>query len=130
MEIKPEQFDHEGVPLIGFETARALFETKQDVTFVCVLTEEFFQDKMIERSHWIPLDRIEAEFERKVPGKDQLIVVYCAGYDCPQSIEAAKKLKGMGYKHVLDFKGGIKEWERHGMPITTPEKERARTPMS
>jgi|GEM_PF-3578928 len=125
--IRPEQFKHEDVPLIGFDTMRAFWETDQNVEFVCVLTEEFFRDKVIERSHWIPLDRIEREFEQKIPDKDQLVVVYCAGYECPQSIEAVRKLRKMGYKHVLDFKGGIHEWEEHKMPIERLEREKTKS---
>ena len=124
-ELGPELFVHDGVPVVGIDTARALYETGQDVEFVCVLTEEFFKNKVIEGSHWIPMDKLDTEFERKIPDKEKLIITYCAGYHCPQSIEAAKKLRQMGYRHVLDFKGGIEEWEKHGLPIQREEKTRA-----
>jgi len=122
--LGPEQFEHEGVPLVGVDTAKALYQTGQDVEFVCVLTEEFFKNKVIEGSHWIPLDKIDTEFELKIPDKDTLIITYCAGYHCPQSLEATRKLRSMGYRHVLDFKGGIEEWEQHGLPMETLERER------
>ena len=120
--ISPEHFVHKGIPLIGFETAKALWETDQNVRFVCVLTEEHFKNEVIDRSEWIPLERIETEFGERIPRKDQLIVLYCANYECPQSLEAAQKLKRMGYTHVLDYKGGIEEWEKNGMPIQRKEK--------
>jgi len=31
----------------------------------------------------------------------------------------------MGYNHVLDYKGGIEECEKNGMPIQRKEKSRA-----
>jgi len=123
--VRPEHFVHEDVPLIGFDTMKALFETNQNAEFVCVLTEEHFKQNLIERSHWIPLDRLEEEFEKRIPDKDKLIVVYCASFECPQSTKAAKLLKRMGYKHVLDYKGGIEEWHKHNMPLQTLTKEEA-----
>jgi len=120
--ISPEQFVHEGVPLIGFHTARFLWETKQNVSFVNVLTEKYYEGKVIAGSEWLPLDRIEEDFERLHPDKDELIVTYCASFECPQSTAAARKLMKMGYTHVLDYKGGMKEWQEHGMAVEQREK--------
>jgi hypothetical protein len=36
-------------------------------------------------------------------------VVYCGGYACQASTEAARIL-GMGYRRTLDFKAGKKGW--------------------
>lgn len=123
--IRPEHFSHEGVALIGFETAKALWETDQNVRFVCVLDEQHFKNTVIDRSEWIPLNRIETEFGERIPHKEQMIILYCANYECPQSIQAAKMLKEMGYNHVLDYKGGIEEWEKNGMPVQRKEQTRA-----
>jgi len=120
--ISAEQFVCDEVPLIGFETAKALWETDQNVRFVCVMSEERFKNTVIDRSEWIPLNRIETEFGDRIPHKEQLIILYSAGYECPESLEAAKKLKKMGYTHVLDYKGGLEEWEENSMPIQRKEK--------
>lgn len=41
------------------------------------------------------------------------VVVYCLSCKCRSSTEAACKLSGYGYK-VLDYKGGLDEWQEKG----------------
>jgi rhodanese-related sulfurtransferase len=36
----------------------------------------------------------------------------------------AKKLQGMGFKHVASLSGGFVEWERDGMPVRVDVRER------
>ena len=115
----PGQFEFEGVPLISFQLVKALRETGQKFRMVCVLTPDWFHGKLIEGSEWIPQDKLEQEAPKAFPNKDELIIVYCASYDCPQSTKGTKTLMQMGYKNVFDYRGGIKEWEEHGMPIKT-----------
>jgi len=116
-EISPEQFIHEGMPLIGFHTAKALWETRQKVSFINTVTEKYHKGRNIQGSEWIPVDRIDQDFEELHPDKEELIVTYCGGYTCPSSTQAAKKLKEMGYNHVLVYPGGLPEWEEHAMPV-------------
>ncbi len=48
--------------------------------------------------------------------KNDFFVVYC-GLG-PRSIFAAQRLKELGFKNVSYLKGGIKNWERQGYPIS------------
>ena len=50
-------------------------------------------------------------------GKDDEIVLYCHDEECNASPIAAKKLEGMGYKHVYEFSGGKKAWADAGYPV-------------
>ena len=43
--------------------------------------------------------------------KTETMITYCSSFDCGASTVAAKKLEGYGFKKVLDFKGGIKDWK-------------------
>jgi len=45
------------------------------------------------------------------------IITYCGSYDCYASTMAAKEFMKKGFRNVRDFKGGIKEWEDHGLPV-------------
>jgi rhodanese-related sulfurtransferase len=85
---------------------------------VDVLPGEYFEKEHIPGAISIPYE----EIEKKAPGtlgKGETIVVYCASYECPASTEVAKKLMGMGYTNVFDYKGGVKEWKEAGYPVHT-----------
>jgi len=46
--------------------------------------------------------------------KNAEIITYCGSFQCPASTMAAKELMGLGFRDVLDYKGGIKEWTEKG----------------
>ncbi len=45
------------------------------------------------------------------------IVVYSSGQDM-LSWAAAKKMLALGYKNVMDFRGGLAEWKNNGGAVT------------
>lgn len=50
------------------------------------------------------------ELEKIIPHADLLIVVYCYTAKCPLADRLADKLVHLGYKNVLVYLGGLKEW--------------------
>jgi rhodanese-related sulfurtransferase len=56
-------------------------------------------------------DRISEMFE-----EDDLIITYSKDFDCPASRIAAEKLQEFGYKNVLRYRGGWKEWKDSQFP--------------
>ena len=56
---------------------------------------------------------------------DMLIVVYCAGPKCPQSLQAAQKLMDLGYTNVKAYEGGLEEWTNAGNKIERLEQASA-----
>ena len=63
----------------------------------------------------LPIDELDRA--KDLFGVDNVIVVYCDSFDCDASEEAADKLPQMGFKNVLRYQGGIKEWKEAGLPI-------------
>lgn len=53
--------------------------------------------------------------------KDRSLVTYCTGVGCLLSMDAAAKLKDLGYTDVRYLLGGIAEWELKGYPIVRDE---------
>ncbi|MBF0384727.1 MAG: rhodanese-like domain-containing protein, partial [Candidatus Omnitrophica bacterium] len=49
--------------------------------------------------------------------KDDQIITYCASSHCPASTMAADKLQKMGYKNVVDFKGGLEDYKKVNFPL-------------
>lgn len=57
-----------------------------------------------------------------VPDKDKEVVVYCSSFSCQLSPAAAGKLVDAGYTNVVDFEGGLADWEDAGYPFEGEEK--------
>lgn len=48
--------------------------------------------------------------------KDTVVIFACNGAECWKSYKAAKVAKGMGFKNVFWFRGGLPEWAAKGLP--------------
>jgi len=83
-------------------------------TVVNVLSKDMYDDCHIAGSRNVPV----SELETAASGwnKEQEIVVYCAHLKCDASKRAFNALKGMGFKNVAAFEGGMKEWHQKGLP--------------
>lgn len=49
-------------------------------------------------------------FEKIIPAKNLLIVVYCFSSTCPLGPRLAGRLVQLGYENVIQYPGGLKEW--------------------
>jgi thiosulfate/3-mercaptopyruvate sulfurtransferase len=82
----------------------------------------------------LPYRRFAESFERSVedgwPGADRAtlsVVFYCYGIDCVRSRQAAAQASRLGFRDVLWFRGGVREWRDAGLPLlmATAPDERA-----
>jgi len=85
-----------------------------------VLSRDSFKKGHIEGALSFPLDTINKETAENVLLKDELLIVYCGSFQCTASTEAAEKLSTLGY-NVLDYKGGLKEWQEKGNKLISEE---------
>jgi rhodanese-related sulfurtransferase len=67
--------------------------------------------------HLIPLRQTE------IP-KNQDVVLYCRSG--ARSYQACTYLAEQGFSRVINLRGGIVAWARHGFPIALPASHRAR----
>ena len=104
-------------------------EKKEDFALVNVVDPGDFSQKHIGGSANIPLSdpTFEQRVEQKLGGKTRTVVVYCASTECDASTKAATKLEAAGFTNVVEFAGGVKEWETAGyrlrgeaVPATEP----------
>ncbi len=91
-------------------------------TLVDVLGKDSYEKEHIPGAISIPLEDIESK-AGSLLGKDDTIVVYCASFICMASTNAAEKLQEMGYKNVLDYKGGLKDYKEGGLALESGRKE-------
>lgn len=88
---------------------------------VNVLGERYYEDAHIAGSISGPLKVLDQV--AKGWDKNKLVIVYCACRECDASLKAAKLLVAMGFKNVLAYEGGIREWYKKGYPCGGPCKE-------
>lgn len=63
----------------------------------------------------IPLDKLREEARGKLGNSATPILVYCAVGG--RSLEAVKILSKMGFKNVVNLRGGIMAWKKEGYPV-------------
>ena len=91
-------------------------DSKDDFKLIDVLLPEKYNEWHIPGAINIPTDEL-SDIAPAELGIDEEIILYCLGFECKASTRAAGILDGMGYKKVVDFKGGREEWESEGYPI-------------
>ena len=99
---------------------KEILGSKKDALIINVLPKEDFDEGHIPGSINIPVES-EEDFVQSVEeiasNKNQKIVVYCASKECSASKTAAEKLDRAGFSYVLEYEGGMKDWENAGEAI-------------
>ena len=103
----------DGVKEITYEQLMQIRNSKENFILLDVLSPESFEEGHIGGSISFPFDTINKDSaSAKIP-KGSNVIVYCGGFQCKASTASAKKISELGYK-VLDYKGGLKEWQEKG----------------
>lgn len=59
------------------------------------------------------------DLESISPDKTGKILFYCNGTRCMRSSDSIKKAKRWGYRNLIWFRGGWKEWSEKRLPVVT-----------
>ena len=92
---------------ITAEQAKTIMDTEKDYVIIDARTEEEFAKGHIANAILIPEYEIASRAEKKLPDKEQLILVYCRSGR--RSKIASEVLVKLGYTNVKEF-GGIIDW--------------------
>lgn len=103
----------DGVKEISYEQFMSIRNSGEKYKLFDVLDSASYNKGHIEGAVSFPLDTINKTTAQTRLSKDDHIIVYCGSFQCTASTEAAKKLSALGY-NVLDYKGGLKEWQDNG----------------
>ncbi len=96
------------INFIGAEEVKEKMK-QSEVVVINVLNKEYFEDCHIKESIGIPLNELKGKADLLDRNKE--IIVHCANYMCTASSAAYKLLREMGFKKILAFEGGMKEWK-------------------
>jgi rhodanese-related sulfurtransferase len=108
--------DLKKLKFITIEDLLEMEANEQDYKLIEIQSEEKYKEGHIPGALNIPWNDLETKAPELLNKKD-LIVTYCAGYSCHASTNAAIKLTEMGYKNVLDYKGGKRGWLHAGLKL-------------
>ena len=102
-----------GAKEMTYDQFMQLRNSGEQYTLVDALPSDSYNSGHIEGAISFPLDTINKDNAKNKIPQGSHVVVYCASFKCPVSTTAAKKLSKLGY-NVLDYKGGLKEWQEKG----------------
>jgi len=102
------------VHTLSFDELLKMYKENAKFVLVDARSQEDYDKKHLPGSINIPLEDLKSYADRL--DKSEVIVTYCGGFQCPVSTEAAKELMTLGFKKVMDYKGGIQEWTEKGYP--------------
>ncbi|QWV94014.1 rhodanese-like domain-containing protein [Geomonas oryzisoli] len=79
-----------------------------------------FAKEHISGARSFPLEEATRQQTPQLQGvaKDAVIIAYCNGFSCHDSMELGKLLIKAGYASVYVFEGGLPEWRDAGYPTT------------
>ena len=107
-----------GVKVITYDQFIKIRNSAEKFVLADVLSKDDYSTGHIEGAISFPANTITmANATAKIP-KGANVIVYCLGFACHLSIEASDKLSRYGYK-VLDYKGGLDEWQGKGNKLVT-----------
>lgn len=107
----------EGCGTIDMMGLEALINSQTPMVLIDARTNKYFDGTLILGAKRLHIESSQADIEKLLPEKNALIVVYCAGVGCPASKMLASRLIKEGYKNVIDYHHGIREWKAHNKPI-------------
>ena len=106
---------------IALAQVKELHDARQAV-IVDARSATFFAQGHIAGALPLPLEEARKHpatpFRDKV-AKDAVIIAYCNGFSCHDSMELGKLLLRAGYASVYVYEGGFPEWRDAGYPVAT-----------
>lgn len=105
-----------GATTVDAAGAKALFE--EGVTFVDVRKPIDWKAGRIPHAVHLELQyHFTPQRLRRAAGRDEPVVFYCNGPECPRSSVASRRALEWGYRRVYYFRDGFPAWRNAGYPV-------------
>jgi len=112
------------IPLpLGLMQVKEMFDSNEAV-IIDSRDRKTFSAGHIKGARSIPLDeamKLLPEFSGRVP-KNAMLIIYCNGYACEDSVELGKKFIAEGYAAVYYFDGGFPAWRDANYPVAVGDR--------
>lgn len=105
------------IPDLTREQLKTHLDHGEPIQLVDALPPDKFEFSHLPGAINIPAEEVALLAPRLLTDKQQRIVVYGAGRECDASKRAAIDLVNMGYRQVMIFRGGKRDWIAAGFAI-------------
>ena len=106
---KNKNIKNEGtIKYVSMDDIVEIMQENENYIILDVRTEAEYNEGHIPNAICIPNETIDENVIKKLPNKDQLILIYCRSGN--RSKQALQKLKEIGYTNLIEF-GGIIDWK-------------------
>jgi len=111
------------IPLpLGLQQVKEFFD-RNEAIIIDARNRKDFTDGHIRGAISLPVGEAEgklASLRKRVP-VTAMVVAYCNGYSCHDSMDLANRLIAAGWRQVFVFEGGFPEWRDAGYPVAKGE---------
>jgi rhodanese-related sulfurtransferase len=116
--VAPESID--GVRIVTAEQAIELILANPDMPIIDARKKSEYVKGHIEgATNLLNTEMTEADLARIAPETTAPILFYCNGERCLRSSDAIRKAQGWGYRNLVWFRGGWKEWSDKRLPAVS-----------
>jgi rhodanese-related sulfurtransferase len=105
---------------ITAEQLKARLDQGEDLELLDIRSEAEVQQGVLPRSAHLPMHLIPLKLQDLPRDKD--VVLYCRSG--ARSFHACAFLMQQGVRNVVNLRGGILDWARHGYAIEPPQRHR------
>lgn len=102
---------------INTEGLKALLATDTKIILLDARTGKYDDGQRIPGALSLDPAATAEDAAKVIPGKDALVVTYCANLKCPASGKLAARLKELSYTHVIEYPQGIEGWMKAGNEV-------------
>lgn len=102
---------------ITHEELKGYMDAGSDFVLLDALPQESYRKSHLPGALSMPADTVEKSAPKALLDKSQTIITYCGNAQCPKSREAAEKLEELGYTNVMEYEGGIEDWQKAGFDM-------------
>ena len=106
-----------GIDTIARKELRWRMDRAEPLVLIDTLPEEDYREGHLPGAVNVPSDRIAELVPELFPDRAAEIVLYGAGTDDSECVDAALELAALGYPTVRVYHGGKKDWVEHGQPM-------------
>ena len=96
------------IKYVSMDEIVQIMQENENYIILDVRTEEEYNGGHIPNAICIPNETIDENVIKKLPNKNQLILIYCRSGN--RSKQAAQKLLNLEYTNLIEF-GGIIDWK-------------------
>jgi rhodanese-related sulfurtransferase len=106
-----------GAAMIARKELRWRMDRAEPLALIDTRSEDDYRKGHLPGAVNVPSDRLAELVPELFPDRSVEVVLYGAGTDDSECVDAAFELGALGYTAVRVYEGGNKDWVEHGQPM-------------